>query len=46
MAAEVPPTPSRARRVAIGSELADMGATAQEVASTFAVMAAAMLAEA
>ena len=34
--------------VAIGSELADMGATPQEVASTFtfAVIAAAMLAEA
>jgi hypothetical protein len=32
--------------VAIGGELADMGATVQEVAPTFAVMAAAMLAEA
>ena len=32
--------------VAIDRELADMGATPQEVASTFAVMAAAMLAEA
>jgi hypothetical protein len=32
--------------VAIDRELADMGATPQEVAATFAVMAAAMLAEA
>ena len=32
--------------VAIDRELADMGATPQDVASTFAVMAAAMLAEA
>ena len=33
-------------QVAIDQELADMGATSDEVASTFAVMAAAMLAEA
>jgi hypothetical protein len=32
--------------VAIDNELADMGATPQEVAATFAVMAAAMLGEA
>ena len=33
-------------QVAIDQELADMGATPDEVASTFAVMAAAMLVEA
>ena len=32
--------------VAIGGELADIGATPEEIASTFAVMAAAMLAAA
>ncbi len=37
--------PGLADWVAIGNELADMGATPQEIASTFAVMAA-MLAEA